>query len=818
MRGTQEIRARWGQRGTSRVVWWWALICALVVGATVGPAAHAFAVIPPGQESRIRALLAPADLGTEVRDGISLQTIEIDEDVIEIGLYQGETRVGQLTLSPARGNPEDSESFSFSFEGDEAARPAAEQLMRAVREHDRGDIYIDDIDARPGGSDHTGGSSEAHRAEPGTDHDALDVPRRRAMSLDALAPWIAASCLLLILVVDPPRRAPNPPKTRRRSGHLVLAIVGTIAWAWYVWLASDPSLHYDTLVDYTLAMACDTGHCVPHHTSLEGFSQGFGFPKLISIFGSESLDPSNLQSAILAAAALSVVVVGLGSNHLYPGSGGYAAALAIPLVSSTAELPALWNPAIGPLPFALVWVFLAFSTPTGDATGAARWDPGAVPLVVAALAVVASAEAHPIAWALGGPVCMWAAWARSRGLRVAGLIAVFLGACLAMTQPMNLETLATRPPWILVLAGGTVVLGISIARRRVRLPTPVAFGLLSLVACLAIAVGGVVRGVDNDPRYYAVVVPGVCITAGMLVVHLRGMSRIPAPVRLVAAISAASLFVGLVISEYERLEAAQVRTGAGRDVRWSMTEAAAIARVLVDAGQTYDSLLAGLQGPNSTDIVVTAALLVPDPAPRPTHGVKLRLVVVRRPDLDALAEPLPPGWTVLDVALGWDRVVLLGELRDPTLRTEATTYVIGERSLTLCDADWADMMGGANRTRAAMVFPSIPRLVEFQETSEKGRSTIRVPIVPAGDEPRIFQLVAGDRTQWRFAETEGVDIETVPSGWRVRVTPQGGTTSELVLDAPATESLRIPLMEFRASERVILELLDRASARGGPDQ
>ena len=91
----------------------------------------------------------------------------------------------------------------------------------------------------------------------------------------------------------------------------VLAIV-------FLWSTGpEPTLHFDTLVDYLLARDChDLDVCGTHHTSVPGLSQGPLLPRMLATLDRAGLSPTAHHWVFMALGAAGATIVFSAVRHL----------------------------------------------------------------------------------------------------------------------------------------------------------------------------------------------------------------------------------------------------------------------------------------------------------------------------------------------------------------------------------------------------------------------------------------------------------------------------------------------------------------------
>lgn len=95
------------------------------------------AVIEPGREGEVLALLAPYQLGREVAAGWKLWNVRIGSREIVIELTASSNETAQVTLSERAGAAEHSASFDLRRD----TNAATDALVAAIRNNDRGGFW-----------------------------------------------------------------------------------------------------------------------------------------------------------------------------------------------------------------------------------------------------------------------------------------------------------------------------------------------------------------------------------------------------------------------------------------------------------------------------------------------------------------------------------------------------------------------------------------------------------------------------------------------------------------------------------------------------
>lgn len=111
---------------------------ALLLMLSIGVLARAGeAVIEPGREGEVLALLAPYQLGREVAAGWKLWNVRIGSREIVIELTAGPNETAKVTLSERAGAAEHSASFDLRRD----PNAATDALVAAIRSNDRGGFW-----------------------------------------------------------------------------------------------------------------------------------------------------------------------------------------------------------------------------------------------------------------------------------------------------------------------------------------------------------------------------------------------------------------------------------------------------------------------------------------------------------------------------------------------------------------------------------------------------------------------------------------------------------------------------------------------------
>jgi hypothetical protein len=446
-----------------------------------------------------------------------------------------------------------------------------------------------------------------------------------------------------------PRGAPALPS---RATFPALAF-GLMAFVLLALRVPATPVHPDTTRDFLLAADCLAGAPCGRgaHTSMGFLVQGALWIRTLAFARWLGLDPSGVQTFVLAALAASGSVGLAVTRRWFSMTTSLLTAAAwVAFGAIVAGLPRLWNPSLAPLPFALFTLSLLLLV-----------ERGALVYAVAAAGTLALAVDCHVVFAVLAPVLVAAvaASARRPAGSMAAAVATFGGLLFVdsrLTWSMNLHALTaaglTAPVAGLLFVAATAGW---LARRRMLGAPPAAREAIFLGSMTVLGAGAALTlGAFSEAgwyaRYLAPGLPGAALGVALVVACLAhgvakavhvGPSRVHSLLAVAALVGGWSLFTARVAP-------------AG----WTMRDAETVARVVYGRVATYPAVRARV-ATRSTALLSAMALFEPAagsrPVPSPADGDD-ELLLLRAPK----ARPVPDGPWAATVDLDGQGFALVG--------------------------------------------------------------------------------------------------------------------------------------------------------------